>query len=172
MPMVAAVLADTKKLLRVVIPKSLLLQTAQLLHARLGGLLGREVRHTPFSRKTSTMVDTIKAFYNIHTEILKSSGVMLCLPEHILSFMLSGLQQLSDGRISEASTMVKVQAWMRKVCRDVLDECDFTLAVRTQLIYPSGVQTTVDGHPHRWETAEALLRLVEGHLWNLQCDFP
>jgi hypothetical protein len=172
MPMVAAMLADKKKLLRVIVPKSLLLQTAQLLHAQLGGLLGREVRHIPFSRKTSTTVDTIKAFYNVHTEILKSSGVMLCLPEHILSFMLSGLQRLSDGRISEAGSMIKVQAWMRKVSRDVLDECDVTLAVRTQLIYPSGAQTTVDGHPHRWETAEALLRLVEGHLWNLQYDFP
>ena len=42
--MVAAVLADTKNLLRVVVPKALLLQTAQLLQARLGGLLGREVR--------------------------------------------------------------------------------------------------------------------------------
>ena len=172
MPMVAAVLADTKKLLRVVVPKALLLQTAQLLQGRLGGLLGREVRHVPFSRRTPTNSENIKAFYNIHKEVKASSGVMVALPEQILSFMLSGLQRLSDGRIAEATQMVKVQAWMRKVCRDVLDECDFTLAVRTQLIYPSGSQTTVDGHPNRWETAEALLRLVEGHLWNLHQDFP
>lgn len=169
--MVAAVLADKKRLLRVVVPKPLLLQSAQLLHARLGGMLGREVRHVPFSRKTSTKSETIEAFYKIHREILKSSGVMLALPEHILSFMLSGLQRLSDTRISEASQMVRIQSCMKKVSRDVLDECDFTLAVRTQLIYPSGSQTTVDGYPHRWETAEALLRLVEGHLWNLQSDF-
>ena len=172
MPMVAAVLADTKKLLRVVVPKSLLLQTAQLLHARVGGLLGREVRHVPFSRKTSTTSETIQAYYNIHSEVLKASGVMLALPEHILSFLLSGLQRLSDARISEANLMVKVQAWMKRVCRDVLDECDFTLAVRTQLIFPSGSQNTVDGHPHRWETSETLLQLVDGHLWNLQHDFP
>ncbi|MCJ1463509.1 hypothetical protein MMC07_002117 [Pseudocyphellaria aurata] len=171
MPMVAAVLADQKKLLRVIVPKPLLLQTAQLLHARLGGLLGREVRHVPFSRKTSTDLETIQTFHILHREILKSSGVILALPEHILSFMLSGLQRLSDGRISQASQMVKIQSWMKRVSRDVLDECDYTLAVRTQLIYPSGSQTTVDGHPHRWETAEALLRLVEGHLWNLQTDF-
>ena len=172
MPMVAAVLADTKKLLRVVVPKPLLLQTAQLLQIRLGGLLGREVRHVPFSRKTSTKPGIIKEFYTIHTKILKSSGVMLALPEHILSFMLSGLQRLSDGRLSEASQMVKVDHWIKRVCRDILDESDVTLAVRTQLIYPSGSQKAVDGHPHRWETAEALLGLVEGHLWNLQCDFP
>jgi Protein of unknown function (DUF3638)/Protein of unknown function (DUF3645) len=170
--MAAAALADTKKLMRVVVPKSLLLQTAQLLQARLGGLLGREVRHVPFSRKTPTDPNMIKAYYNIHNEAMTSSGVIVALPEHIMSFMLSGLQRVSDARIDEATEMVKVQTWMQQVSRDILDESDFTLAVRTQLIYPSGSQMTVDGHPHRWWTAEALLGLVEGHLWNLQRDFP
>ena len=170
--MVAAALADTKKLLRVIVPKSLLLQTAQLLQARLGGLLGREVRHVPFSRKTPTNAETIEAYLNIHKEVRTSSGLILALPEHILSFMLSGLQLLSDVRINEATQMVNVQAWIRQVSRDVLDESDFTLAVRTQLIYPSGSQKIVDGHPHRWWTAEALLALVEGHVWSLQRDFP
>ena len=170
--MVAAVLADGKQLSRVIVPKSLLLQTAQILQSRLGGLLGREVKHIPFSRKTSTTSDTIQAYYEIHQEILTSSGVILALPEHILSFMLSGLQRLSDSRIPEARQMVKAQSWLKRMCRDILDECDFTLAVKTQLIYPSGSQLTVDGHPHRWETAQALLDLVNGHLWNLQHDFP
>ncbi|MCJ1350906.1 MAG: hypothetical protein MMC33_000887 [Icmadophila ericetorum] len=172
MPMIAAVLADTKMLLRVVVPKPLLIQTAQLLHARLGGLLGREVRHIPFSRKSPTSQTMIESFYNLHNEILKSSGVMLALPEHILSFNLSGLQRLADARIPEAKPMVRVQAWFKKICRDVLDESDFTLAVRTQLIYPSGAQTLVDGYPHRWEATEAILRLVEGHLWRLEREFP
>lgn len=171
-PMVAASLADTKRLVRIVVPNALLLQTAQLLHGRLGGLLGRQIRHVPFSRKTQTNQSTTKAFWDIHKEIMKDAGIMIALPEHIMSFMLSGLQRLSDNRIPEATPMVRVQAWMRKVCRDVLDESDFTLAVRTQLIYPSGQQTSVDGHPHRWETAQALLKLVETHLWNLHHDFP
>ena len=170
--MVAAVLANTKMLLRVVVPKPLLIQTAQLLHARLGGLLGREIRHIPFSRKSSTDQARIGTFYELHNEMLKSSGIMLALPEHILSFNLSGLQRLSDGRIAEAKPMAKVQAWFKKICRDVLDESDFTLAVRTQLIYPSGAQTVVDGYPHRWETAQAVLHLVESHLCTLGLKFP
>jgi hypothetical protein len=68
--------------------------------------------------------------------------------------------------------MIIIQRWMEKMCRDILDECDFTLSTRTQLIYPSGTQATVDGHPHRWEIAQALLHAVEGHLWNLHLDFP
>ncbi|KAK7613359.1 hypothetical protein JOL62DRAFT_596589 [Phyllosticta paracitricarpa] len=172
MPMVAAVLANSKKLVRVIVPKALLVQTAQTLQARLGNLLGREVRHVPFSRKTPTAIDTIRTFLNIHRDVLECSGVIVAQPEHVMSFSLSGIQRLSDDRHAEAVQMVKAQKWMRKVSRDVLDECDFTLAVRTQLIYPSGRQTHVDGHPDRWELPEALLKLVQGHLWNLQQRFP
>ena len=170
--MAAAVLADTKNLLRVVVPQSLLVQTSQLLQARLGGLLGRAIRHVPFSRKTPTDGDTIKTYFELHERVKVSSGVIVALPEHILSFKLSGLQRLSDSRIVEARQMIKSENTLRQWSRDILDESDFTLAVRTQLVYPSGSQATVDGHPHRWETAEVLLRLVEAHLPNLQEQFP
>lgn len=172
MPMVATVIADKLRLARIIVPKALLLQTAQLLQGRIGGLLGRRVMHIPFSRKTPTERDVIRLFLDMHKEILASSGVVVALPEHIMSFQLSGIQRLSDARIPEATTMINIQSFLAQKSRDVLDECDFTLAVKTQLIYPSGSQTTVDGHPHRWEVAEVMLRLVEGHLWNLQKDFP
>ncbi|CZT03079.1 uncharacterized protein RAG0_09953 [Rhynchosporium agropyri] len=170
--MAAAVLADSQNLLRVVVPKSLLLQTAQLLHARLGGLIGRELRHVPFSRKTPTDPDTVGAFLSIHRTMQESSGVIIALPEHLLSFKLSGLQRLSDGLISEAKTTIQVQSWLSRRSRDVIDECDSILALRTQLIYPSGSQMTVDGHPIRWEIAETILGRVDGHLHNIQISFP
>jgi hypothetical protein len=72
--------------------------------------------------------------------------VIVALPEHLLSFKLSGLQRLSDGRIYEARKLVETQAWLTRKARDVLDECDSILAIRTQLIYPSGSQKTIDGH--------------------------
>lgn len=170
--MIAAELADTTQLVRVIVPKALLLQTAQLLQTRLGGLLGRDVSHIPFARKTPTTADAIKAYWQVHRDIKASSGVMVTLPEHVLSFKLSGLQRLSDKRLAEATQMVKVHQWMQRVARDILDECDFTLSARTQLIYPSGTQAAVDGHPHRWEIAQTLLHAVQGHLWNLRTDFP
>jgi Protein of unknown function (DUF3638)/Protein of unknown function (DUF3645) len=172
MPMVAAVLADAEKLVRVIIPKSLLLQTAQLLQGRIGGLLGRELRHVPFSRKTPTKPNVIEAFHDIHKDIIRLSGVMLALPEHILSFKLSGLQKLSDPRLSEASHMIDVQDWLTAKARDVLDESDVTLAVRTQLIYPSGTQKAVDGHPYRWEMSQILLDLVGRNVEDLVLEYP
>ncbi|KAI1501698.1 hypothetical protein F5X99DRAFT_189010 [Biscogniauxia marginata] len=171
-PMVAILLADGNNLVRISIPKALLHQTAQLLHGRLGGLIGREICHVPFSRRTPTHEDQIKQFRRIHADIRKKRGVMLCLPEHQMSFMLSGLQRVLDKRIPEATMMVNVQKWLNSCARDVLDECDHTLAVRTQLIYPSGSQMAVDGHPTRWLVIEQLLSLVEMHLDDLMLSFP
>ncbi|KAI5863834.1 hypothetical protein GGS23DRAFT_516098 [Durotheca rogersii] len=171
-PMVAVLLADGKSLVRVSVPKALLQQTAQLLHGRLGGLVGREIGHVPFSRRTPTHEDHIKLFQRLHRDIQKKRGIMLCLPEHQMSFMLSGLQRVLDKRIPEASMMVRVQRWLQSCARDVLDECDHTLAVKTQLIYPSGSQMAVDGHPNRWLIAEQILGLVDMHLHNLAIGFP
>ncbi|KAF2802818.1 uncharacterized protein BDZ99DRAFT_428253 [Mytilinidion resinicola] len=172
LPMVAAVLADATQLSRIIVPRSLLLQTAQIFQARLGGLLGRKICHIPFSRKTQANSDTLKKYYSIHQEALKKCSIILGLPEHLMSFRLSGLQRVSDDRLAEAGWMVNIQRWLSKVSRDVLDECDITLAVRTQLIYPSGSQSAVDGNPYRWQTAEAILRLVDSNLTALRYRFP
>ncbi|KXJ89333.1 hypothetical protein Micbo1qcDRAFT_212713 [Microdochium bolleyi] len=171
-PMVATVLADTDNLVRVCVPKALLQQTAQLLQTRLGGLVGRRMGHVPFSRRTPTDESTIKQFHRLHVGLQKDRGVMICLPEHQLSFALSTSQRILDDRVPEARLMARVQKWFHAHARDVLDESDHTLAVRTQLIYPSGAQTAVDGHPHRWLVAEQLLALVELQLDELQHRFP
>ena len=96
-PMVAAALASAKNLVRVVVPRSLLLQAAQLLTSRLGGLINRRIKHIPFSRKTKTNITSIKAYHELHLDTFTRRGVILTLPEHLLSFKLSGLQELSNG---------------------------------------------------------------------------
>lgn len=171
-PMVAVSMANKKNLVRIIVPKALLQQTAQLLQARLGGMLNRHVRHIPFSRRTVTSKENIQLFYDMHKHMLKTAGVMLCLPEHNLSFMLSGQQRLLDQNVTEGAPMGRIQSWLKSVCRDILDESDYTLAVRTQLIYPSGSQALVDGHPHRWQVVEAVLGLVDRHLYGLTSSFP
>jgi hypothetical protein len=111
-PLVASVLADGKSLCRIVVPKALLQQTALLLQIRLGGLLGRELRFVPFSRRTPSASGQIQAYHAIHSAILKSSGVIIALPEHLISFTLSGQQRLMDGELKEATEMIKVQRWL------------------------------------------------------------
>jgi hypothetical protein len=159
--MASVLLANGESLARVIVPKSLRLQTAQLLQARLGGLLNRPIRHIPFSRRTATSPEHIAAYWNLHKTALKNGAVIICQPEHNLSFMLSGRQRLLDNNFEEAKPMIEAYSWITSRSRDVLDESDYTLAVRTQLIYPSGAQVSVDGHPHRWQVAEALLHVVD-----------
>ncbi|GKU22957.1 unnamed protein product, partial [Fusarium langsethiae] len=170
-PMAVAVLADRASLCRLIVPRALLLQTAQVVQSRIGGLLGRIVRHVPFSRRSPMRLETINLFQMIHKGIRDSGGVMLCLPEHIMSFKLSGLQQLVDGELKRAKRMTDIQLWLEASCRDVLDESDFTLSAKTQLIYPSGIPMAVDGHPHRWLVVEELLSLIEGHIPYLESRF-
>ncbi|KAM3508890.1 hypothetical protein MY11210_006533 [Beauveria gryllotalpidicola] len=171
MPMAALVLADTTRLCRVIVPKALLLQTAQVMQSRIGGLIGRQVRHVPFSRRSSSDAATLTDYKNIHSQMLQTGGLMLCIPAHVLSFKLSGLQRLADHQQTEARQMVEIQAWLDSNCRDILDESDMTLSAYTQLIYPSGDLTTLDGNAHRWLVVEQLLGFVEKHSSNLQKNF-
>ena len=171
-PMVVAQLANGQNLARVVVPRPLLLQMAQLLQGRLGGLVGRIVKHVPFSRRSSTAMYNLQTYESIHHGVLAARGVILTLPEHILSFKLSGLQEMSYGHVQEAAFMMELQDWFGGVCRDLLDECDHMLAVKTQLIYPSGSQSMVDGHPFRWTVVQDLLGLVKLNLRQLKADYP
>ena len=172
MPIVAAFLADTSQLCRIIVPKALLQQTAQILQSRLGGLLGREISHVPYSRKSSTTLTATEAYVKFHEDVMKSAGVLLSLQEHILSFKLSGIQCLSDAQYTEASNLIKAEDQISSKCRDILDECDFTLSTRTQLIYPSGTQSIVDGQAHRWRCIQALLELIGAHAVDLEKQYP
>ncbi|KAF9883007.1 hypothetical protein FE257_004347 [Aspergillus nanangensis] len=172
MPMIAVALAGGSLLTRVFVPKALLAQTAQVFRSRLGGILDRAVTHIPFSRRTPTTPDMIGVFQKLHENMRRGSGIILGIPEHALSFKLTGLQRLSDGRLSEAADMMQVEEWLGTVCRDILDECDYTLAVRTQLVFPNGSQMTVDGHPGRWELTLQLLGQVSHHARGLGRELP
>lgn len=170
--MAMAILADTTQIARLVVPKALLLQSAQVVQSRIGGLVGREIRHIPFSRRTPSPDDILRLYRDLHKEIREESGVLLTTSDHILSFKLSGLQRLVDSKTSEADMMIRFQETLTRFCRDVIDESDFTLAVKTQLIYPSGPQLSVDGAPHRWTIVQELLRLFEEHLPAIKWAFP
>ncbi|KAH9885947.1 hypothetical protein F4778DRAFT_798742 [Xylariomycetidae sp. FL2044] len=171
-PAVAAFLADGNNLLRLIVPKALLLQTAQTLQDRLGDLVGRDVRHIPFSRKTEATPKMLQLYSDLHKDAHGGRGLILTSHEHMLSYKLGGRQHLADGNLDAAGMMIDFQHWLDDHCRDVLDECDFTLSVKTQLNYPSGSEMAVDGHPYRWTVAQEVLSLVLGHLPALCKAFP
>jgi hypothetical protein len=61
--------------------------------------------------------------------------------------------------------------WLNDHSRDVLDECDYILLVKTQLNYPGGPDVAVDGHPHRWLVAEGMLAQAAHQIPALQERF-
>ncbi|KAK5657566.1 hypothetical protein OQA88_3140 [Cercophora sp. LCS_1] len=174
-PMAMCVLADGAQLARLIVPRALLAQTAQIMQTRLGGLVGRDIIHMPFSRRTPTgprAPAMIPLYSRLHELTRQRRGIVLAAPEHLLSYKLSGLQRLADSLLDEAREMIAFQARLSETCRDVLDESDYTLGVKTQLIYPGGPQLPLDGQPHRWTVIQALLQLAEDHFPGLQDDFP
>ena len=66
--MVALELANSN-LFRIVVPRPLLLQSAQIMQTKLGGLLDRKVIHIPFSRKTPTEKALMQTYCRLHTNL-------------------------------------------------------------------------------------------------------
>lgn len=108
MPMAASTLANGNSLTRVIIPRALLAQTLLLLQTRLGGLVGREVKHIPFNRSLSKKPNIANFYLNQLRHTQKIGGIFVTLPEHILSFKLSGHQFLSDKKLKESECMFEV----------------------------------------------------------------
>ncbi|EDU49764.1 conserved hypothetical protein [Pyrenophora tritici-repentis Pt-1C-BFP] len=81
--------------------------------------------------KTSCILhqQLMHAYGCLHNEVQLRNGIVLALPEHILSFKLSGIQRLCDGKVDESAVMIKIQDRFDRHARDVLDECDVTLGI-------------------------------------------
>jgi hypothetical protein len=97
-PMAIAALANGKELCRHVVPKELLAQTAQVIQAKLCGLVGRKLSHVPFSRATLNQVDMSDAgsYVRMHHKAMQARGVILTTPEHLLSIKMGDLQKLVE----------------------------------------------------------------------------
>jgi hypothetical protein len=155
-PIVAAALADATKLARVVVLKSLSTQMFQLLLNKLGGLINRRVFYLPISRGLRVDgIEDVRCIQRALLDCMKTGGVLLVQPEHILSFELLGLDRLLSNKSSARNQllgeeMIKIQDWLHANSRDILDESDEILSVRFELIYTMGLQAAIDYSPNRW----------------------
>ncbi|KAI5211927.1 hypothetical protein E4T38_00949 [Aureobasidium subglaciale] len=170
-PMLATALAAGEKLARVVVLKPLLRQTEQVLTQRLGGLLGHRVGHVPFSRKTKIDVTTVRIIQNTFQKYAQGYGVLVALPEELLSMKLMTREKLASGS-TLAAEILDMYRWLKVTARDILDESDEILSVKSQLIYPVGDQQMLDGKNDRWQIVQAVLRRVELHVKRLANSYP
>ncbi|KAF8533563.1 hypothetical protein BDD12DRAFT_898540 [Trichophaea hybrida] len=172
-PIVSAALANGSKLVRVVVLKPLLTQMFHLLVQKLGGLTNRRIFFMPFYRGMELNSDTANQIQGLYEECLRTRGILLVQPEHLLSFKLMGFEKLADVRTKRVSEqLIRTQSWLKEKARDVLDESDEILHVRYQLIYTLELQSLPDHAPYRWIVVQHVLDLVLKYAKKLQVVFP
>ncbi|THY36728.1 hypothetical protein D6D01_00185 [Aureobasidium pullulans] len=170
-PMLATALADGDRLVRIVVLKPLLLQTEQVLTQRLGGILGHRICHIPFSRKTMINIQTISGISEVVQDCRRRRGIMIVLPEEILSMKLMSREKMISDKTLAAS-ILDLQRSLSTICRDIIDESDEILGIKSQLIYPVGSQHMLDGKSDRWRIAQGVLRQVKVRVIELSEKHP
>ncbi|KAI0970201.1 hypothetical protein F4678DRAFT_462427 [Xylaria arbuscula] len=163
-PMVATELANKSQLARVIVAKPQSKQMAQMLSAKLGGLLGRRVYHMPFSRALKIDSETVAATIdNIVKDCRDSGGVLLVQPEHLLSFQLLGIECHCDSTTVKQAIgkqLIRTQDFFDNRARDIVDESDENFSPKFELVYTMGSQRPIEMSPTRWLCIQQVLGLV------------
>lgn len=156
-PIVAASLADSNRLVRVVVAKPQSKQMLQTLISKLGGLLDRQIYHLPFSRAAKIGDGASRDIERLLIECMKSGGILLTQPENILSFMLMGIESCISGNATTSQTLVKTLSFLDERSRDIVDESDENFSVKFELLYTMGLQRPIQYSPERWVCVQHVL---------------
>jgi hypothetical protein len=171
-PMVAASLADGSQLVRVVVAKPQSKQMAQMLLAKLGGLVKRRVYYMPFSRSLKFDNTAATVMTRILKECMYSGGILLVQPEHILSFGLVSPECYISGKESVGQPLMAMQDFCDRNSRDIVDESDENFSVRFELIYTMGTQQNIELSPERWTFMQQVLAIVMKLVMQISKDRP
>ena len=175
-PLVSVALADSHKLVRVIVLKPLASQMFHLLVERISGLANRRIFYLPFSRDVAINIYQVQHIRELFENCARVRGILVAQPEHILSFKLMVIdRQISsvsppDSRV--AQELHQTQTWLDSTSRDVLDESDEILHVKYQLIYTMGEQRPFDYAPDRWSIIQQIFDHVRCHVEEIQKEFP
>ncbi|PHH64685.1 hypothetical protein CDD81_4126 [Ophiocordyceps australis] len=150
-PMVAASLADGSRLVRVIVAKPQAKQMCDLLLWRLGGLIGRRIYRMPFTRTLKLQVSEANKIDKLCHECMAQGGVLLMLPEHILSFQLMAIESLINGQQELGNLLLNSWAKLKTQSQDIVDESDENFSPQFELVYTMGQQSPLEFGPERWK---------------------
>ena len=136
-----------------------------LLCRTLSGLTNRRIFYIPIDRSLRPDTALADRIHNLFVECMEAGGILLCQPEHILSFRLMAFETLSDSPSSPLSqslsqSLLSTQKWLEENARDILDESDEILSPKYQLIYTMGAQHPPDGESMRWKLSQEVFNLI------------
>ena len=118
-PMVAASLANSTQLIRVLVAKPQSKQMAEMLKSKLGGLINRRIDYLPFSRALKISAGEAEDIGEIMHECMEQGGILLILPEHILSFKLMGLECFNSEKCGTGASLLRTQDFFDVFLRDI-----------------------------------------------------
>ena len=172
LPMLAVSLSSSSSsLVRIVVLKSLFPTNYQSLRYKLGGLLNRRVFPFVCRRDLNFNHTQIQQIHYRLNQALLNCDVIMLSPEDILSYDLLTIDKCRSKDFETGRSMLRMQRWMKRYARDILDESDEILHVKYQLIYTVGGQQQVDGGAERWNTIQTILRLVKKYAAAVFDDF-
>lgn len=96
---------------------------------------------------------------------------MVVLPEEISSMKLMSRERMTCSPHLAAS-ILNLGRTLSSVCRDIIDESDEILGIKSQLIYPVGSQQMLDGKTDRWLVAQGVLHQVMLRGQDLASRYP
>lgn len=160
-PIVAVSLADTTRLVRVVVARPQSKQMHQMLVSKVGGLLNRQIYHLPFSRALKMDAEGISAVGHLLNECTQSGGILLTQPEHILSFMLMGVESCISGQPTMSGELMQRLGFLDAHSRDIVDESDENFSVKFELLYTIGTQSSIEYSPERWICVQHVLKIFK-----------
>ncbi|PVI05946.1 hypothetical protein DM02DRAFT_650244 [Periconia macrospinosa] len=150
-PMIASELSDGNALVRVIVGKAQCPQMRQMLIAKLGGLLDRPIYHMPFSRSLKLSKTEADIIYELCNRCRITGGIILLQPEHALSFKLMLLESLTSRKTEVGLSLLKTQKELfGPFGRDIVDECDEPLGVKSEVAFTDGQQKTIEMGAERW----------------------
>eukprot|EP00117_Sycon_ciliatum_P029269 scpid2142/ scgid2245/ len=161
LPIIAAELADSHALVRVIVLTSLHNTNFNQLVFKLGGLLNHRVYAMPFRRDIPIGKNEVRRLHGFLQGAKQRRDVMVTMREHLLSLQIKHQEACFKAQTGLARSLGKVMASLQYCARDVIDEADEVLNYRFQLIYPLGDPSSPDGKELRWDTAELVLDAVK-----------
>lgn len=172
-PIVATDLADGQKLVRVIVAKPQAKELLRTLVSKLSGLLNRRIYHMPVNRSLRLTAPEVRQLAQLFDECRKQGGILLCQPEHILSFKLMAIEyQSSIERQEAAGALLDLYHEFEECARDIVDESDENFSPKFELVYTMGVQRPVELSPERWTTLQKVLEVVKSTVSAVEQQAP
>ena len=171
-PLMLAASADGRTLVRMSSPKALVPQLHSLIAQRNCGINDQPLFFIPFGRDMPLNEEILRNLRVLLQQCIRNHGILVILPEHILSLKLLLREKQIDGPLEYVKPLQDISDGFHHQNKDFLDESDEILDPRSQLIYMVGHPKTLDGMPERGLVVQEILHRVGRHALRLCIQDP